>query len=254
MDHRALATMMKKKLHTIILLLFANLAFAQNQSDTIMLGDSLKMILSPELKATLNYAEYMDSLVQQNKNSVKVTSENYWESGQIKVMYDQDLKGGLADYNKALDIDSTNSKVYNDRAFVYLLLNDTLRALEDYNRAIFYNDSISALFSNRASLYFEMDEMEKAQNDIDKAIKLNSQSGSNYYLKGKIFFSIKEYKQSILQFERVLELSPSTIGSFHWLGLNYLELGKVAKACKYFYKALGHNYGESKKFIEENCE
>ena len=66
------------------------------------------------------------------------TAEDYLESGNTKYNQ-QDYKGAIQDYNKAIELNPSDAEAYNNRGNAKDILKDYRGAIQDYNKAIELN-------------------------------------------------------------------------------------------------------------------
>jgi len=85
----------------------------------------------------------------------------------------------LADYNKAVEVDSGNAVAYNNRAIFYLKSNNKDAALADFNKALELNPKLVMVYRNRAYLYKLQGETEKAKADEKVAETLENPPAGN---------------------------------------------------------------------------
>ncbi|NOX47818.1 MAG: tetratricopeptide repeat protein [Chlorobi bacterium] len=85
-----------------------------------------------------------------------------------------DYKSAVDDYNLYLKLnrDGENAFTYNNLGYCKFMLHDTLGAFHDVMTSIQLDSTNSLAYKNRAEVYLSMDSLEKACNDIEKALKL----------------------------------------------------------------------------------
>ena len=74
--------------------------------------------------------------------------QDYINKGYEKIV-DGDYKGALQQFNKAIELDSSNIEAYNNRGIVLGILGDHVRAIQDFNRAIVLNPHDSEAYKSR---------------------------------------------------------------------------------------------------------
>jgi hypothetical protein len=93
-----------------------------------------------------------------------------------------DLKGALADFDKAIKLDPKDSTAYYNRAYAKRLKKDFKGALADYNRTIELDPNNAEAFYNRANVKaMNLNDVPGAIPDYDRAIELNPQHSHAYY-------------------------------------------------------------------------
>jgi tetratricopeptide (TPR) repeat protein len=94
-----------------------------------------------------------------------------------------DLPRALENINKALTIDSSNPKIYINRANTYILLSNIDRALEDFNKSIELMPT-SLAYYGRAKLFQQKQNFERAVTDYSNAIDMSPSFAEAYNNRG----------------------------------------------------------------------
>ena len=114
-------------------------------------------------------------------------------------------KDVIANYDKAIEIDSVWAEPYNNRGVVKDLLSDYNGALRDYNKAIQIliksfdastNLDLSEAYSNRAYVKFELHDYQGATEDYNASILIHADLW-NYNMRGKVKAVMGDYKDAI---------------------------------------------------------
>jgi tetratricopeptide (TPR) repeat protein len=87
-----------------------------------------------------------------------------------------DLQGALADFTKAIELDTMNSDAFAGRANVSYKLNNYDAAIEDCSYCLMMNPKDYVALNLRGLCYNKMGEKKKSCKDFSKAIELGSQS------------------------------------------------------------------------------
>ncbi len=144
----------------------------------------------------------------------------------------------LADYDKALELDSSNYSALSDRAKVLSLLFRYEEAFEAYNTRIeIYPDSADA-YSDRAIFLCEMGYFEEALPDILYAVELAPQDPYFGYDLGLCYAHMQEYENSIEAFSDVINMNPEYVHAYIDRAMVYLELEDYEKAQQDLLQAL----------------
>jgi tetratricopeptide (TPR) repeat protein len=85
-----------------------------------------------------------------------------------------DYKSAVEDYNLYLELnrDGENAFTYNNLGYCKFMLHDTLGALKDVKISIQLDSTNSLAYKNRAEVYLSMDSISKACKDLEKSLKL----------------------------------------------------------------------------------
>lgn len=90
--------------------------------------------------------------------------DNYTRRGMLYVV-SGDLKKGLADYNKSIELKSNDFEAYYYRAELHLRQNNARAAINDLNTAIKLDGDFAENYFQRAIAYEKLGETEKAKAD-----------------------------------------------------------------------------------------
>lgn len=79
------------------------------------------------------------------------------------MLYDKqgDVMAALKDYNKAIELNSSNGYAYNSRGLLFANRHFD-SALKDYNESIRLNPNVASTYNNRGSLLFSQGNFEAA--------------------------------------------------------------------------------------------
>ena len=92
----------------------------------------------------------------------------------------------LADFDKVIQLDSTNSLTYFNRAMLRTQIGDYNRALEDYDKVALYSPNNVLVYYNRAGVHAQLGEIEQAVADYSAAIKLYPDFANAYIYRGRL--------------------------------------------------------------------
>jgi tetratricopeptide (TPR) repeat protein len=152
-----------------------------------------------------------------------------------------DLKNSvaaLADYNRAIQLDSENPTFYSNRAFTYRELDNYEAALADYNKAIELDSNTADYHSGRAITYLFLRKYETALVDIDKAIELDPNKVPYYYNRGLIHKDLKNFEAALADYNKAIELAPNEADYYNGRGNAYRNLNNDEAALADYNKAI----------------
>lgn len=115
-----------------------------------------------------------------------------------------DYKRALRFYQKVINLDEDNDKVFNNMGKIYYYTNDLAQAEKNWERALGINPKNSVVNSN-------MGDLKDRQGKSKEAIE--------YYL-------------------RAIESDPTYLNATYNLAITYQKLGQYKEAIKYYYKCL----------------
>lgn len=107
--------------------------------------------------------------------SKKEKAQIFFKSGKEKI-YANDLNGGLADFNKAIEYDPELDQLWFFRANTRYNLKDLKGALADFNECIRLNPGFADAYANRGELKFETGDKDGACTDWKKAKELGKEN------------------------------------------------------------------------------
>jgi len=127
----------------------------------------------------------------------------------------QDLKGSIADYSKAIEINSNYNAAYFNRAISFYETSQIEASLNDYNKAIELNPSFPKAFNGRALLYMEnLNDLPQAVGDFSKAIELNPEFAQAYFNRGIAFAKMNDFSNACSDWKKVHALGFSQADDF----------------------------------------
>ncbi len=94
--------------------------------------------------------------------------ELYFKRGLTKTKL-TDYRGGILDYNKAIELKPKYAEAYNNRAAAKLNLKDNAGAKADANKAITLNPQIAEAYYNRGAAKINLGEINSGCLDLSKA-------------------------------------------------------------------------------------
>jgi len=100
------------------------------------------------------------------------TADEHFNVG-IKKFKAQNYKAALAEFNKAIELDTNNSKAYNNRGIIKNLLNDSAGSIADFNKAIALKPNNLVAYKNRALLKMQYKNYSGALADFNKVLQID---------------------------------------------------------------------------------
>lgn len=142
----------------------------------------------------------------------------------------KDYDASIADYDKAIELDSKCALAYNNRGYSKFLKGDLDGALQDYNKAILLNPKFKMALDNKAMLF------SKACMEDDKDF------GEKYYLSlGIAELREGNIAEAIRNFDESIALNPKTELPYFYKGIAYQSLSKNDEAYENYSKAIEIN-------------
>lgn len=113
------------------------------------------------------------------------TSEEYLEKG-IAKHKEQDYKGAIKEYDKAIKADNNNKFAYFNRGTCELALKEYSSAMADFSKTIEIDPQYTNAYYSRASVYVSQEKYVNSLPDLDKTIELDPSTPNALTLRGQI--------------------------------------------------------------------
>lgn len=113
------------------------------------------------------------------------TSQEHFQNG-ITKHKQQDFKGAIKDYDKAIKEDNTNKDAYYNRGTCELALKDFKSAMNDFSKTIELDTKFVKAYYGRASVFVSQEKYAEALPDLDKIVELNPATPNALTLRGQI--------------------------------------------------------------------
>ena len=113
------------------------------------------------------------------------TAQEYLKSG-IEKHEQQDFKGAIKNYSKAINSDKDLKLAYYNRGTCELALKDFKSAMADFNKAIELDPKFVKAYYSRASVYASQQQYLETLPDLDKTIDLDPSFPNALTLRGQI--------------------------------------------------------------------
>ena len=113
------------------------------------------------------------------------TSQEHFQNG-IAKHEQQDYKGAIKDYDKAIKEDKQNKDAFFNRGTCELALKDLKSAMADFDKAIAIDPTFPKAYYSRASVFVSQEKYVEALPDLDKTIALDPTLPNALTLRGQI--------------------------------------------------------------------
>lgn len=114
----------------------------------------------------------------------------------------------LADYDKAIDLDSTDAEIYSLRATSNEQLGNKTNALTDYSMVIQINPSNAEAYYFRGNIKESLDDVNGAIQDFTKATEMKPDYGWAYNNLGTCLAGRKDYSKAIVSLDEAINIEP----------------------------------------------
>ena len=112
-------------------------------------------------------------------------ADEYFKSG-ISKHKNQDFKGAIKEYSKALKADKNYVDAYYNRGTCELMLDDLDAAMNDFNKTLELDPNHVNAYYSRAAVFVSQQKYIEALPDLDKTIELDPETPNALTLRGQI--------------------------------------------------------------------
>ncbi|MCL1495832.1 MAG: tetratricopeptide repeat protein [Pseudanabaena sp. Salubria-1] len=154
----------------------------------------------------------------------------YYKQGKLEL--------ALADFNKAILIDSKDAQAYNNRGVVYKQQGKLELALADYSQAILIDSEYAQAYSNRGAVYYKQGKLELALADFNKAILIDSEYAQAYSNRGIVYGKQGKLELALADFNKAILIDSEYAQAYFKRGAVYYKQGKLELALADLNKAI----------------
>ncbi|MFT6865675.1 MAG: tetratricopeptide (TPR) repeat protein [Cyclobacteriaceae bacterium] len=200
---------------------------------------------------------------------------------------DRQYKSGIRQFQKAINLDTSNMdayvnlatlyfyqnqvdssrfwlryilkrqpnepNVYNTLSQIYLAESDYQNALITINQALNIVPQEPYFLNNRGQVYLEMKDYEKALKDINKSILLDPKNAWAFRNKGIYHLSQKNYNEAIKLMNDALKRNKFIDEIYSYLGEAFMGKGDMENACNAWKQGVALNEKRSINLYQANC-
>jgi len=166
----------------------------------------------------------------------------------------------LDDYRKILKINASYHHAISNTALIFSTLNQFEKAEKLIKRAIQLKPDDIRYQSNLGFIYLEAKQFQEAEQIFDELLAKGDKR-EPVILNNRGFARLKlgETDSALKDFEESIESYPENSYAFKNLGLLYIEINQLDKACEYFDQAIKFKFTETygdevKQLQSEYCE
>lgn len=226
-------------LRFIVIISFLSLATSLNAKSSI-LKDTYAFTRGVEAFNEWKYDDAMDWFIKELSDHPNNGYAYFYIS--ILHSADKEYGKALTAIDNAIKNIPKKDKEWEASAFaarsdIYTELGDTLKALNDLTKAIQINPTNSKLFNARAQLNYELKNYDLSDADYQKAIDLDQGDVMGYLGIGRNANAQERWDEAIKQFNQVIKLSPDYSSGYSFRAEAYIGLQKWAEATDDIVKA-----------------
>jgi tetratricopeptide (TPR) repeat protein len=184
-----------------------------------------------------NYRDAISDFTNAIKNN---TQSKYHKNRGIAETYINEQEEAINDFNKALEIDSSDADTYNLRGIAKVKIEHYDDAMQDYNSAISINSKHYQAYCNRGSLNILLQNYNYALLDCSESIKINNKYAEAYYYQAIAKFYLNDKDGSAKNFTEAFNNGKDVLSSYAQEKTFSEELCLLLLGCKcdknYFYR------------------
>jgi len=157
-----------------------------------------------------------------------------------------DDHGALANFNRALKLQSDHYKAWFGRGMALGKLERHLEALKSFDEALAVEPNASFGWHNRAIALGKLGQWLEALNSFDRALEFSPCAASIWHNRGLTLIDMGLYEKAVLSFDRSLNLHPEAAWAWYNRGNALLELKLYYQALNSFERAIEFNPDDAK--------
>jgi tetratricopeptide (TPR) repeat protein len=171
------------------------------------------------------------------KQNIKPKSDDLYGLGLAK-QNQEDYRGAIAAYNRAIQMNSRYSYAYYKRGDVYYEQGKYRNSLNDLNRAIKLGINHVDAYNYRGLTREKLADNRGAIADYTKVISLDAQYYYAYDNRGNIYYKLKQYHKAIADYTQAIEINSNYTDAYINRGLARYEIGDLSNSIKDLRRAI----------------
>ncbi len=160
-----------------------------------------------------------------------------------------DYEAAVADFDKAIQLESDYDVAYYKRGNAKYELGDYKDAIADYDKAIQLAGNYVIAYHKRGNAKYELGDYKDAVADYDKAIQLNPNYDVVYYSRGKVKYESGDYKAAVTDYSKAIQINHDYAVAYYSRGNIKYELENYKAAIADYDKAIQFNLDDDNKVI-----
>ena len=108
-----------------------------------------------------------------------VTADDFYRRGLLRALFHNDAPGALEDFNQALRLDPTETRVYHPRGISRMELGDLEGAIQDFNEALRVDSNLAEAYLTRGRAWAGLGDVQRALGDLQTAAQMFLARGDN---------------------------------------------------------------------------
>jgi tetratricopeptide (TPR) repeat protein len=203
--------------------------------------------LLPSLAKNIEVITSLSDLV-----TFQPTSEDYFRLGNA-CFFEGRYEDAITNYTNAIELDSNNPIVLNNRGVSLNKLGRDEEAFTDYDKAIELKPDYAIALNNRGVSLSRLGRYEEALTDYDKILELNSSCLEAEWNRGLLLDKLGRHKEAISIYEKALELEPDNYILLNNHGVSLHNLGRFEEALTSYDKAINVRPEDGAAWFNKAC-
>jgi tetratricopeptide (TPR) repeat protein len=142
----------------------------------------------------------------------------------------QKFPEAMENYNKAIEMDSTQGEYYVNRGAVFALTNQLERSLMDFNKGLQLDPDHANGYKNRSLVYQSFGQFDKALQDVTTYLRMHPEDADLWYESGRLKNALNQASSAMPDLERAIQLNNKQ-GLYYYEKLKcHLLLGQKSAA------------------------
>jgi Tfp pilus assembly protein PilF len=155
--------------------------------------------------------------------------------------------------NKAILSDSSNAKLYGNRATYYLAIQKYDLAERDYIKSIDLNPNDALVWDNYGTLKSRQNDYTSAYSAYSEAVKLSPSDPQFLNNAGWSLLNVGQFEESIKYFDKAINIDGTLHTAYTNKGLALIGLEKKDEGCRLLQLSLERGVKEAKTYIDQYC-
>lgn len=193
-----------------------------------------------------------DAALANFNKAVKLQSDHYkawFGRGMALGNLERHLEA-LKSFDEALVVEPNASFGWHNRAIALGKLGRPLEALNSFDRALEFNPCAASIWHNRGLTLIDMGLYYKAVLSFDRSLKLYPEAPWAWYNRGNALLELKLYYQALNSFDRAIEFNPEDANAWYNRGLAANSMGLYKQAVASFSRSLALKPGRTEAVAE----
>lgn len=174
------------------------------------------------------------NLVRENKtihilDKNELVGEIYFCRGTVCYLSSQGSTA-IPHYNRAIKLNPTSAKAYNNRGGAYLALGEHTKAVSDFDKALELEPEYASAYQNRANAHLDSGRHVEAVMDYTEAIERDPGFAKAYFGRGFAHFASEEYALAVSDYTQAVELNPELTRALYMRAISQAYLGQDEEA------------------------